>query len=236
VCDWQARIKVEAYDKVVACPLVRGCAAGGDYPRALFGGFWHFVDAFPGIIRDTYANFPVGPLGHSLRVYLRRVAPLLSETLGGMAGEERGHRALWIRSASRVGLSAAQLRDWRVLPEISFLTEAIRSEEHLARRLLYFVGVELVAEGIARYLYRAPRFVEAMGEEGMEWFTAHLIHPDGAISHEVLAYRLSLSVKRAARESADEQSVNADIQRCVDWFFAGGVACAREANYPGGAG
>jgi pyrroloquinoline quinone (PQQ) biosynthesis protein C len=225
--DWKARIKDEAYAKVLVSPLLRGCAQGGDYPRALLGGFWYFVNEFPGIIRETYSNVPAAA-NEKIRRFLRRSAPALSGTLKGMEDDERAHRALWIRSASRVGLSEDQLQQRRVLPEVKSLTEAIRTEGHFARRLLYFVAVEIVAEGVARYLSQAPRFVELMGEEGMQWFTVHVVHPDDATTHEAVAYNLSLSAKRIAHEPTDEKSIDADIQRCVDWFFNASIACARD--------
>ena len=225
--DWKARIKDEAYGKVLACPLMHGCALGGNFPQALLGGFWHFVDEFPGIIHGTYANVP-SAANEAVRRFLKRSAPILAGTLKGMEDDERTHRTLWIRSAGRAGLSEDQLHRWKVLPEIESLTEAIRTERDFGRRLLYFVAVEIVAEGIACYLSQAPRFVEVMGEEGMQWFDVHRVHPDEATTHEAIAYKLALSVKRAADEPIDEKSIDADIQRCVDWFFSGAVACARE--------
>lgn len=225
---WQARIEAEAYKKVLASPLMHACAQGGTSPRALFGGFWHFVDTFPAIIRDTYENVPCAAANDKVRRFLKRSAPVLSGSLKPMVDDERAHRALWIRASRRVGLSEIQLQQWRILPEIRSLTEAIRTEGALARRLLYFAAVEIVAESVSRYLSQQPPFVEAMGEDGMEWFNVHLVHPDDATTHEALAYNLALSVKRVAHEPTDEKSVNADIQRCVDWFFAGGIACARE--------
>lgn len=225
---WRARIKAEAYEKVLASPLMHACAQGGTSPRALFGGFWHFVDTFPAIIRDTYENVPSAAANDKVRRFLKRSAPILSGSLKPMEDDERAHRALWIRASRRVGLSEIQLHQWRILPEIKSLTEAIRTEGDLARRFLYFAAVEIVAEGISRYLSQQPPFVEAMGEDGMEWFDVHLVHPDDATTHEALACNLALSVKRVAHEAADWKFVNADIQRCVDWFFAGGVACARE--------
>lgn len=220
--EWRTRMKDEAYRKVLASPLMHACAEGGNYPRALFGGFWHFVDEFPAIIRETYTALPSAAAKDTVRRFLRR--------LQGMEDDERAHRALWIRSASRVGLSEGQLHQWRVLPEIRSLTQSIRTEKHLGRRLLYFVAVEIVAQGVARYLFQAPRFVEAMGEEGMEWFAAHLAAPGHATTHEAVAYKLALAVKQAADEPIDEKSINDDIQRCVDWFFAGGVACGSGPN------
>lgn len=231
--EWRMRHRDEAYRKALACPLMHACAEGGNHTRALFGGFWHFVDQFPAIIRETYTTVPSAAANDTIRRFLRRAAPALSGTLKGMENDERAHRALWIRSASRVGLSEDRLHKFGILPEIRSLTEAIRTEQHLGRRLLYFVAVEMVAEGVSRFLSQAPRFVEAMGEDGMQWFAVHLMPPDHGATHEAVAYKIALSVKQAADERIDETSINDDIQRCVDWFFAGGVACVREFANPG---
>src|SRR5689334_23101046 len=158
---WQSRIKAEAYEKVLTSPLIHACAQGGTCPRALFGGFWHFVDTFPAIIRDTYENVPSAAANDKVPRFLKRSAPILSGTLKSIEDEERVHRALWIRASRRVDLSEIQLHQWRVLPEIKSLTEAIQTEGDLARRLLYFVGVEIVAEGVSRCLSQKPPFVEA---------------------------------------------------------------------------
>lgn len=225
--DWLRPIKAEAARKVESSPLIRGCADAGPYPRGLLGGFWHFVNEFPEIIRETYATVPAAADAPTRR-FLHRTAGTLSGSLHGMEGDERTHRGLWIRAAGCVGLSELQLQRWPVLAEVKSLTDAIRNEQELGRRLLYFVAVEMVAENVARYLIGAPRFVEAMGEEGMQWFAAHLVPPGKTTTHEALAFQLAMSVKRANAAPVDEISVSEDIQRCVDWFLAASIACARE--------
>lgn len=229
--DWRARIKNEAYRKVVIAPLLQGCAAretARDSTRALMGGFWDFVDTFPAIIRETYTIAPAATANPRLRRFLKQATPHLAGSLDGMAGDERAHRALWVRSASRVGLSEEELYRWPVLPEVRALSDALRAEKRLARRLLYFVAVEIVAAGTSKYLSQAPAFVELMGNEGMQWFAAHLVHSRDVATHEAIAYELALEVKQAAHETSDEQSLNEDIQRCVDWFVTAGAACVRE--------
>lgn len=231
--DWLPRIRAKVARKVEASPLVRGCAGGGSYPRILFGGFWHFVKAFPEIIRQTYADLP-GPVADAAtRRFLKRAAPALSGSLQAMENDERTHRALWLRAAARVGLSQGQLDQWEVLAEVRALTDVIREEPQPGRRLLYFIGVEMVAENLSHCLVGAPRFVEAMGEEGMQWFAAHLVAPGQTSAHEALAFRLALSARRVTSAPVDEPSVDKEIQRCVDWFCAAGVACARDHEAAG---
>jgi hypothetical protein len=228
--DWRRPIKAEAARKVESSPLIRGCADAGPYPRSLFGGFWYFVNEFPEIIRESYASVPAAAADAPTRRFLQRSARTLAGSLRGMEGDERTHRGLWIRAARCVGLAEAQLQRWPVLAEVRSLTDAIRDEPDLGRRLLYFVAVEMVAESMARYLVGAPRFVEAMGEEGMLWFAAHLVPPGITTSHEALAFQLAMSIKRASAAPVDAISVSADIQRCVDWFQAASIACAREVE------
>lgn len=228
--DWLPRIKLETARKVGSSPLIRGCASGDLYPRALYGGFWHFVNEFPEIIRETYVTLPASATDAPLRRLLNRTTRTLSGSLRGMEGDERTHRALWVRAAGCVGLAERQLRQWQVLAEVRSLTDAIRDERELGRRLLYFVAVEMVAECVSRYLVGERHFVEAMGEEGMQWFAAHLVPPGETSPHEALAFQLAMAVRRAKAADVEEKTVSDDIQRCVDWFYAASVACAREVT------
>lgn len=215
--------------KVLASPLVQGCAAwvaGPGYARALLGGFWHFVDAFPPIIRDTRLRLPATPID-ALRRSLPREALAVGGALHAMESDESVHRGLWIRAANRVGLTEEALHGWPVLPEIQAVTESLRTEPHLARRLLYFVAVEIIAEEASRHLLQAPRFVEAMGEEGSRWFAAHLVAPEATTTHETVTYALALALLDAAGEPRDEASLSEPVERCADWFFDASVACVR---------
>lgn len=229
--DWLVRTTDEARGKIEASPLVQGCAAEdtcGRYTRALFGGFWYFVDAFPGILRETYTTGPASVADERLRRSLQRATHPLTAALSGIEGDERTHRDLWIASARQAGLTEEQLHHWPTLPEVRDLADAMRAEQQLGRRLLYFVAVEIVAGEASRFLSRAPRFVQAMGSEGMLWFAAHLADRKDPGTHTAIAYTLALSIKQALGEPIDEASVSADIQRCVDWFFVASIACVHE--------
>ena len=238
--SWAPAIKDEAFRRIAGSPLVEGCATHGNAGRhafALVAGFWPFVDAFPAIIRRTYGPTDAAP-DKLLRRFQRRAGAILANTLVGMESDERDHRALWLRSARSLGLSEAGLGRLPVLPEVRQLVEAVGNESSLARRLLYFVAVEMVAESVARVVSASPRFVAAMGEPGMGWFAAHRLSPGETGAHEALAYKLALAVKRAAREPVDPDAVAADILRCIDWFVAAGAACevafCPAADLPGG--
>ncbi|AYH45607.1 hypothetical protein [Azoarcus sp. DN11] len=236
--DWLERSAAEARGKIADSPLMQGCAAENSderrYARALLGGFWHFVDVFPGIIRETYTAVPALEADERLRRFLMRAARRVAGKLQGMETDERSHRELWIASARQVGLSERQLHAWPVLPEIRHLADQMAAERDLGRRLLYFVAVEIVAAEVSQFLSRAPRFVESMGANGMLWFAAHPVDRQNPATHEAIAYGLALSFKRVTAGPLDEASVHADIQRCVDWFFAGSVACARAFSEAGG--
>lgn len=230
--DWLERTAAEARRKIADSPLMQGCAAESSddlrYARALLGGFWHFVDVFPGIIRETYTAVPAQEADERLQRFLTRAARRVAGKLRGMEADERGHRELWIASARQAGLSEGQLHAWPVLPEIRHLAEQMAAELNLGCRLLYFVAVEIVAAEASQFLSRSPRFVEAMGADGMLWFAAHPVARQDPTTHEAISYALALSFKRVTAEPLDEAAIHADVQRCVDWFFAGSVACARE--------
>ncbi len=232
--NWKKRIKAEAWQKTFASTLMHGCGTGDIvYIKALLGGFWYFVSEFPWIIRRAYSEVP-HTANENVQRFLKRSAKILSGTLQGMEEDERAHRTLWIRSASCVGLLEDDLAQWEVLPETRKLTDAIGTEASFERKLLYFVAVEIVAEGISRCLIAAPRFSEVMGTQGMGWFNAHVVEEDDATTHEAVAYNLAFSLKRVANEPLNEAGVNADVQRCVDWFIDGAIACVERLDYRGG--
>lgn len=230
------RFRDMARAKVLASPLVQGCAnwvAGPAYARALLGGFWSFVDAFPAMVRDTRLQLPAATI-EALRGSLASDTGdiMARAALHDMESDESMHRDLWVRSAGRVGLTEAALHTWPALPEVRTITDALQTEPHLARRLLYFVAVEVVAAEASRHLLQAPRFVEAMGEDGSCWFTAHLTAADGATTHESVAYVLAVALLDAAGEAHDEMSVDEPVARCINWFFDASVACARAVAEP----
>jgi len=222
------KTKIEVSRKVAASPLLRGCAGGApEYLWALFEGYWLFVDQFPGIIRETYGSTP-RDVSDATRRFLRRAAPILSGTLAGMEDDERAHRTLWIESARCAGISETRLSSAPLVPEVRTLTENIGGERDLRRRLLYFVSVEIVAEEMSRFLADAPAFVSIMGEKGMGWFNAHLVHPTGTTTHEEIAYNIVEKLGRANGQSVDGAEINEHIQRAVDWFTSGATGCVRE--------
>lgn len=225
--DWTRPIKDEAYRRIADSPLVQGCASRGNEANhvvALLAGFWPFVDAFPGIIRHTYGQAFGATPDEALRRFQRRTGAVVSAAMAGMASDESTHRALWLVSARSIGLSEDDLGRPPVLPAIRHLIDAVGGEPNLGRRLLYFVAVEIVAEGVSRLLSQSPRFVAEMGEHGMDWFAAHRLAPGRTGAHEALAYKLALALKRALNEPADVGTVGEDVRRCIDWFVAAGAA------------
>ncbi len=221
--DWKSRIKQEAWGKVFASPLMKGCATGDiKYIVALLAGFWDFVDRFPAIIRGTFMNIPAG--SPKLQKFLRRAAGKLSGTLTGMEEDERNHRTLWLKAAGMVDLNLEKLMGWKVLPEIDLISSSIERAE-IRKKLLYFVAVEIVAEGISKYLSQYAAFEKVMGQKGMGWFKAHLVHPTDGTTHEDIAYRAAYQMYQAAGEIPSEEKINFVVQECVDLFSAADRAC-----------
>lgn len=205
---------------------MQGCAKGDvRHIVALIAGFWDFVDRFPAVIRGTFSTIPEGT-APTLAKFLRRSASILSGTLAGMEEDERAHRALWLKSAEMVDLDVQQLMSWKVLPEIDRISTSIEEAE-IAEKLLGFVAVEIVAEGISNFLAHSPNFVAVMGQKGMGWFRIHLVHPNDGTTHEDIAYKAAHQMFLAAGKEPTEETLNATIQNCVDLFISGARACAQ---------
>jgi hypothetical protein len=221
---WKARIKLEAWEKINASPLMAGCATGdARFIVALLAGFWDFVDRFPAIIRGTFNTISQGTDPRFTR-FLQRASQRLAGMLSGMESDERAHRALWLKSASMVDLDVQKLMSWRVLPEIDRISTVIDQAE-VRKKLLYFVAVEIVAEGISNFLSNSSAFEKVMGQKGLSWFRVHAVQPNDQTTHEEIAYRAAYQLFMKAGEDLTEERLNTTIQECVDLFIKGASAC-----------
>ena len=221
---WKSRIKLEAWKKIHASPLMEGCATGDvRFIVALLAGFWDFVDRFPAIIRGTFKTISVGTDPRFTK-FLQRASERLSGMLSGMEMDERGHRALWLKSAGMVDLDVQKLMSWRVLPEIDKIS-TIMEQAELRKKLLYFVAAQIVAEGISIFLSKAPCFEKVMGQKGLSWFRVHVVHPNDGTTHEDIAYKAAYQIFVKTGDEPTEESINATIQECVDLFIDGALAC-----------
>lgn len=224
----RAANKLDIWATISSFPFVRGCRCGDpQFIRALFGGFWNFVNCFPQIIRDTYSSVPA-EIDERTRRFLERSAQILSGMLAGMETDERAHRALWLRSAKQAGLDESDLENWELLPEVRGIAEAIGNEQDLYTRLLYFVSVELIAEGLSRALADSPEFLKAMGSKGMSWFKAHLVHESGATTHEQLAYNLAGRIASFQGRQPSEESMHETVMKGLMLFAFAANACAEK--------
>lgn len=222
---WKTRIKQKAWEKIYASPLMRGCIEGDiRFAVALLAGYWNFVDRFPSIIEGTFSSAS-DDVPDKLRTFLRRAAKTLAGTLASMEGDERQHRELWIRASKVVGLGRIRLDRWEVLPEVDTIARTIGGA-NISTKLLYFAGVEIVAEGISKCLSESHSFTSMMGREGMRWFQVHLLHPESVTTHEDIAYRTAEMLLRAEDVKPTEAVIDGYVQECVDLFIQAAEACA----------
>lgn len=220
----RTRIKNEAWEKIESSPLMGGCAKGNlDYLGALFAGHWDFVYRFPSIIAATFTTIP-SEASLKIQKFLRRSGGRLAGTLKEMERDEKNHRVLWENAASIVGLDYDALVRGKVLPEIDKISTSI-SEAELQEKLLAFVAVEIVAEGISRCLHEEVRLKEIMGTKGMAWFKVHVVHANDGTTHEDIAYNVVFQIYRAKETPINEKEINRIIQKYVDLFIEGAEAC-----------
>jgi pyrroloquinoline quinone (PQQ) biosynthesis protein C len=212
--EQQEQIKRVSWQKIFATPLLQGCGGGdSDSLRGLFAGYWHFVDHFPGVIRATYEA-----------AHFSRYGKVLSGALLEMEKDERCHRMLWIKSADAASISEAELYGSAPLPEVREIITSMLERASLWQRLLDFVAVEIVAEGISVYLLESERFHARMGKKGIGWFNVHSVHPADQTSHEDIAYRAAQSMMPAG--TAAFATIDQIIQEAVGRFVEASYACS----------
>lgn len=227
---WQERIKSAAWGKISTSPLMHGCRQCDERAlKALYCGYWNFVDTFPEVIQSTYREAPAGTSGDGR--FLRRAAGILAGTLEGMEADERAHRTLWIKSAAEFGFAEDHLYEWPVVTEIAAISQTMSGESLLQRRLLQFVATEIVAEGISNCLAASEEFKQKAGLRGMGWFNVHLIHQDDETTHEAIAYNTAFLLMREAGVQPDEFSIDAEVQNGVDLFITAAQACCNATGY-----
>lgn len=212
--EQQEQIKRVSWQKIFATPLLQGCGGGdSDSLRGLFAGYWHFVDNFPALIRATY----------EASARFSKYGRVLSGALLEMETDERNHRTLWIKSADAASISEAELYGSAPLPEVQEIITSMLERVSLWQRLLDFVAVEIVAEGISVYLLESESFRARMGKKGMGWFNVHSVHPADQTSHEDIAYRAAQSLMPAGTGAF--ATINQTIQEAVDRFVVAAYAC-----------
>lgn len=212
--EQKEQIKRSCWERIFVAPLMQGCRGNDEtYLRALFIGYWHFVDSFPAVIRETYED--------SAR--FTRYGKVLSGALREMESDERNHRALWIKSANAVSIDADELYNTAPLQAVTNITTLMLARDSLWQRLLDFVAVEIVAEGISAYLIPSEKLISRMGKEGMGWFRIHAIHPENQTSHENIAYRAAESMMQPGE--ATFSLISRTIQETVDRFIVASNAC-----------
>jgi pyrroloquinoline quinone (PQQ) biosynthesis protein C len=208
-------IKQRCWERINDDPLIQGCKIGNlNYLRALFIGYWDFVDRFPSVIMDSYAD--------SGR--FARYGKVLSGALCEMEDDERVHRQLWLRSAAAANVAVEELYAATALAETQALIDGMWERNELWQRLLDFVAVEIIAEGISVCLTGSEAFRAVMGQEGMPWFKVHMIHDAGETTHEDIAYRAAAAMLLKSGKEPTFELIDTTLQQTIDRFFAAGAA------------
>lgn len=209
--EQQEQIKLRSWRRLNESPLMNRFKLADDAAlRALFIGYWPFVDGFPQVIRSSY---------ESTERFVRH-GKVLSGALREMETDERNHRALWLKSAHAAGISEQALQDAEVLPEVERITGAMVERPGLWQRMLDFVAVEIVAEGISASLLGSQAFCDRLGPKGLAWFKVHVVHPVDQTTHEELAYRAALSLMPEGMPGNRFDVVEQTVQETVGRFIA----------------
>lgn len=209
-------IKRKSWRKLNSSPLMLRLMEADDVAlRALLVGYWPFVDSFPRVIRLTY----------EATAQFSRYGRVLSGALREMETDERNHRALWLRSTAAADIPESDLTQSQALPEVLRVTDAMVEREALWQRLLDFVAVEIVAEGLSVALLSSNRFCERLGKKGTAWFKVHALHPSDETTHEEIAYRAAVALMPKDGAEAIADQVDRTIQETVDRFVEAMSAC-----------
>lgn len=216
--EQQEQIKRSSWRQLNESPLMNRFKRADDAAlQALFIGYWPFVDRFPQVIRSTY----------EATERFARHGRVLSGALREMETDERNHRALWLRSAQAAGITEQALQAARALPEVEHITDAMVARPSLWQRLLDFVAVEIVAEGISASFLSSQAFCDRLGPKGLAWFKVHVVHPVDQTTHEELAYRAALSLMPEDLPSDRLARIDQTVQETVQRFIAAAGASLR---------
>ena len=214
-------IKRKSWEKITGSPLMaRFVDPDQSALRALFVGYWPFVDGFPAVIQKTY----------EATEQFARHGKVLSGALREMETDERNHRALWLRSVAAADIPEEDLYEAQPLPAVLRVTEAMLERQALWQRLLDFVAVEIVAEGISQAFMSSEKFRDRMGTKGTAWFKVHMVHPADQTTHEDIAYRAAVALMPGALTEPVLDVVDRTIQETVDRFLVAIEACVEEQD------
>lgn len=215
--EQKEQIKLKSWSKLANSPnMIRFKEANETALRALFIGYWPFVDGFPAVIQSTY----------EATEQFSRLGKILSGALREMETDERNHRALWLISAAAAGISEENLYEPAPLHDVERIIGTMVERETLWERLLDFVAVEIVAEGISVFFLESQNFCDRLGKKGTAWFKVHVVHPSDQTTHEDLAYRAAISLMPEGLSAETMfELIDKTVQETVDRFIFAANAC-----------
>jgi hypothetical protein len=208
-------LRVHAREEVFGSPLIRACAAG-DRPaiRALFEGFWPFVQGFERAIDMQVRKLPFRPLiARFGQARIKRFFADARAALSAMKEEEGSHAALWLDGAIGIGLDLT-----RVVP-VAGVQALLRNADSPdpVEFFCWLAGTEYIAEELAAYLCHAPAFLATFSDRRWKWGEVHAAEHDG-VSHLEIDEDLARAYHSASDPLRVGVTLSAHIRRCQRLF------------------
>jgi hypothetical protein len=210
-------LRVHARDGLLGSPLIRACAAGDEAAvRALFEGFWPFVQGFELAIDMQVKKLPLRPLiARFGQARIKRFFADARASLSEMREEEGSHAALWLEGANKIGLELEQVKPVKGVQ--SLLENAETSDPF--DFFCWLAGTEYVAEELAAYLCQAPAFLEIFPDRHWGWGETHAMAHEG-VSHLEIDEDLARAYHPASDPALVGVALSAQIRRCHRLFGA----------------
>ncbi len=224
-------LRAHAREEVSGSPLIRACAAG-DEPaiRALFEGFWPFVQGFERSIDTQVRKLPLRPLiARFGQARIKRFFTDARAALSEMRDEEGSHAALWLEGAAGIGLDLARVEPMEVEGVQALLKNADTPDP--VEFFCWLAGTEYIAEELAAYLCHAPAFLETFSDRRWRWGEVHAMEHDG-VSHLEIDEDLARAYHPASDPVLVGAALSAQIRRCQRLFGAAAADVLKQYQSP----
>lgn len=235
--EWIDEIKEESHKKIRNSQLILDCREfNRGAMKTLMIRSYPFIHIFPKIIelqkkrilkREKWRHpFSIRQLGG-------RCGEILSE----IGRDEEDHRKLWLDTSLALGLSEEDLhvKQFYQNPKARFrvqkIIDIVSAKADSSTTLLRFAAIEIIAESISHELIVVFNELDAevakMVENGesklanlkpSQWFSVHIYHKEGVITHEELTYKLAF----AFGDYPVKEKANNVVQEIVDLFIVAG--------------
>jgi hypothetical protein len=170
-------------EQVCNAKLIPACAAGQrSAVHALLSGFWPFVDDFEKAIDRQVAGLPIKPLVKRFgRERTHSFFNTARNAVREMREEEGSHALLWQEGAQAL---VVNFKAYDRVPGVEQLIASSTTRDPVAF-FCWLAGTEYIAEEMAAYLCKAPRFLELFPDRRWRWGEAHLEAHNGPSHLEI---------------------------------------------------